>query len=223
MRIPQARGVASGAVFDLLTGGLTDAVDRAGAAVTDAVNRTTDILNDDDLQLALFVLYELHYRGIDGVDEELGVGPGAARRARALERRLRGALRGAVPVPEPPEPTARAVADALFALTAADDGPSLSRYIAKARDRRAGARVPRSSVDLPAQGGRPAQLGDPAAGGRGQGGAGRDPGGRVRRRAPGARCTPTIFARGDARARARRRLRRLRRPGPGDHARLAST
>src|SRR5690554_1099418 len=34
-------------------------------------------------------------------------------------------------MPERPEATRRAVADALFSLTAADAGPSLSRYVAK--------------------------------------------------------------------------------------------
>jgi hypothetical protein len=131
MRIPEARGVASAAVFDLLTGGPTDAVDRARAAVTDAVNRTTDILNDDDLQLALFVLYELHYRGVDGVDEEWEWHPGLLGVRRIIEDAFEARLREVVPMPQTPEPTRRAVADALFALTAADDGPSLSRYVAK--------------------------------------------------------------------------------------------
>ncbi|CAI7646707.1 unnamed protein product [Penicillium discolor] len=41
------------------------------------------------------------------------------------------ALRDTVPVPELPEPTVDAVGRALFALAAADTGPSLSRHIAR--------------------------------------------------------------------------------------------
>jgi hypothetical protein len=106
-------------------------VEVAHAAVTDAVGRTADILNDDDLQLALFVLYELHYRGVDGVDEDWEWHPGLLGVRRIIEDAFEARLREVVPVPEMPEPTRRAVADALFALTAADDGPSLSRYVAK--------------------------------------------------------------------------------------------
>ncbi|MDQ1059992.1 hypothetical protein QFZ23_003893 [Arthrobacter globiformis] len=37
---------------------------------------TDDILNDDDIQLALFCLYELHYGGIEGVDDAWEWEPG---------------------------------------------------------------------------------------------------------------------------------------------------
>lgn len=99
--------------------------------MTDAVNRTTDILRDDDLQLALFVLYELHYRGVDGVDERWEWHPGLLAVRSVIEASFESRLREVVPVAERPEPTRRAVADALFALTSADDGPSLSRFVAK--------------------------------------------------------------------------------------------
>ncbi|MHA6669288.1 iron-containing redox enzyme family protein [Homoserinimonas sp. A447] len=131
MRMPEARGAASEAVFDLLLGGTETSTLAAGDAVTDALAGTRDILRDDDLQLALFVLYELHYRGVDGVDEGWEWHPGLLGVRRFIEHAFETRLREVVPVPETPEPTRRAVADALFTLTETDAGPSLSRYVAR--------------------------------------------------------------------------------------------
>ncbi|MEX1079743.1 MAG: iron-containing redox enzyme family protein [Homoserinimonas sp.] len=130
MRLPQARGKAGAAVFDLLAGNVGDSPTGAGDAVTDAVSDSTDILRDDDLQLALFVLYELHYRGVDGVDDRWEWHPGLLGVRSIIENAFEERLREVVPVAARPEPTRRTVADALFALTEADDGPSLSRYLA---------------------------------------------------------------------------------------------
>src|SRR5690554_5725674 len=129
--MPEARGAASEAVFDLLLGGTQTSTVAVGDAVTDAVGRTQDILRDEDLQLALFVLYELHYRGVDGVGEDWEWHPGLIEIRRIIEDAFEARLREVVPMPETPEPTRRAVANALFALTEADAGPSLSRYVAK--------------------------------------------------------------------------------------------
>lgn len=131
MQLPEARGTASESVFRLIGGKPTDEVAETTRAVTDAVDRTADILHDDDLQVALFVLYELHYRGVDGVDERWEWHPGLLGVRSIIEAAFETRLREVVPVPELPAPTRRDVADALFTLTAADDGPSLSRYIAK--------------------------------------------------------------------------------------------
>jgi hypothetical protein len=96
-----------------------------------AVSAPSEPLADDDLHLALYVLYELHYRGFDGVDDRWEWDPGAlALRARleaVFEDGLRGALADATP------PPADAGADtmdvALRAIVDADDGPSLSRHL----------------------------------------------------------------------------------------------
>ena len=85
----------------------------------------------DDLQLALFVLQELHYRGVDGVDDDREWQPGVVALRRLLEGALEQELRARVPLPSLPAPHAPDVAAALFALTAADQGPSLSRYAAR--------------------------------------------------------------------------------------------
>src|SRR4051794_4175166 len=129
MPLPEPRGEASAAVVGALMG-------RAPAsAVIDAVraglDRRPDALDDEDMQLALLLLYEQHYGGLAGVDDGLEWDPELLAARAAIETVFEAALRAAVPLPDRPEPTAAAVAAALFALTAAAPGPSLSRYIAK--------------------------------------------------------------------------------------------
>ena len=117
----------------------------------------------------------------------------------ALEARVRGrpARRGRA---GRPPPRTRATMDlALRAIADADDGPSLSRHVERDGHARAGARVPGAPLRLPAQGGRPALVGAPAAERAAEGGARRDPGRRVRRRPARARstrsCSPTRWRR----------------------------
>src|SRR5215213_12007530 len=82
-----------------------------------------DPLADEDLQLALYCCYELHYRGLPGVDERWEWGSSLLALRAALEAPFEAALRGAVgPLGPPPDPGAMDVA--LRAID--DDGPSLS-------------------------------------------------------------------------------------------------
>jgi hypothetical protein len=86
-----------------------------------------DVLGgDDDFHLALYCLYELHYRGFDGVDERWEWEPSLLRLRAELERRFEGALWEALPPEQSPpgEIPAR-----LKELLAACDGPSLSRFL----------------------------------------------------------------------------------------------
>ncbi|MGN8050233.1 iron-containing redox enzyme family protein [Curtobacterium sp. 22159] len=132
MPAPEARGPLSAAVLDALTAGAS--TDGLRSIAEDAVARAADVLTDDDVQLALFVLYELHYGGIADVDDDLEWDAGLLAARAVLERAHEAAVRAAVPVPERPEPTAEAVSAALFALTGEDSGPSLSRWIARKAD-----------------------------------------------------------------------------------------
>ncbi|GAA4736255.1 iron-containing redox enzyme family protein [Amnibacterium soli] len=129
MQFPVSRGPASAAVLKVLrdpddTSGLQDAI----AAAVDA---SADLLVDEDLQLALFCLNELHYGGFAEAREDLEWAPELNAARIRIEGPFEAALRAAVPPTERPEPTMTGVADALFALTAADSGPSLSRYLAR--------------------------------------------------------------------------------------------
>nr|WP_211247778.1 iron-containing redox enzyme family protein [Cryptosporangium arvum] len=79
---------------------------------------------DEDLQLALWVLYELHYRGFDGVDPDWEWDPELLALRARLEAHFVGGLRAAVPVP-----AGAPVARALSTLASDDTGPSMSRFL----------------------------------------------------------------------------------------------
>jgi hypothetical protein len=87
-----------------------------------------DALADEDLQLALYLCYELHYRGLPGVDERWEWSPSLLALRQALEHRFELALRRAV-APVGPAPPPGEIDVALRAIDAADDSPSLSRYV----------------------------------------------------------------------------------------------
>jgi hypothetical protein len=87
-----------------------------------------DALADEDLQLALYCCYELHYRGLPGVDERWEWSPFLLAVRGALEERFEAGLRAAVgPVGPPPAPEEMDLA--LRAIEETDDAPSLSRYV----------------------------------------------------------------------------------------------
>ena len=63
-----------------------------------------DPLGDDDLQLALYLCYEMHYRGLQDVPEEREWDPEVLALRRQLEAPFERALRAAVPRPSSPDP-----------------------------------------------------------------------------------------------------------------------
>jgi hypothetical protein len=147
--VPAARGPLSAALLvDLVAdpsaspapaSGLGTAADAVAIAsgpdlaalAAEALAATDDVVRDDDVQLALFCLYELHHAGLEGVGDDREWDPRLIAVRGILERAFEDALRARVPVPERPEPTSAGVAAALFALTSADSGPSLSRFVAR--------------------------------------------------------------------------------------------
>jgi len=126
MRLPEPRGPLSEALFrDLAGGTLSPATIGAGAR---AGNGHASALTDEDLQISLAVCYELHYRGFEGVSEDWEWDPALIGLRSDLERRHLAALRETVgPIPASEESVDRQLA----ALIAADDGPSLSSFMAK--------------------------------------------------------------------------------------------
>jgi hypothetical protein len=127
------RGPLSAALLDLLAGEPSEFDDFESLLDTarSAVGGAASFVRDEDLQLALFVLYGLHYGSLPGVSDAWEWQPGLVRVRGELERAFERELRDVVVIPELPEPTRAAVARTLSEITAAEGGPSLSRFLAK--------------------------------------------------------------------------------------------
>jgi hypothetical protein len=86
-----------------------------------------DPLGDDDLQLALYVCYELHYADVAGVEDRWEWAPALLAFRRQLEDRMEAGLEQLTPAALEAEATE--VGNLLQQIVAEDDGPPLSRYI----------------------------------------------------------------------------------------------
>src|SRR3954451_3716656 len=91
MRLPEPRGPLSALVLRQLP--LRGAVDSDAALALVDSPRHRDLLTDDDLQLTLWTLYELAYRGFDGVDPEREWDPDVLRIRQRLETSFEEELR----------------------------------------------------------------------------------------------------------------------------------
>jgi hypothetical protein len=116
--LPQARGAASALLLEHLVEPVHDLPPLA--------IEVADALVDDDLQLALYLCYELHYRGLPGVDERWEWEPSLLALRRTWEASFEDALLAAVGAPQAPKGDMDL---ALRAVIDADDGPSLSRHL----------------------------------------------------------------------------------------------
>jgi hypothetical protein len=118
--LPQSRGPISELVIGRLNG-------PVGETPLQAPPPAGDPLGDDDLQLALYCLYELHYAGFDGADPAWEWEPALLALRRELERRFEEALVEAAGPPVGADP--ESVPAALFELAAEDGGRSLSHHL----------------------------------------------------------------------------------------------
>ena len=84
-----------------------------------------DLLADDDFQLALWLLFELHYRGFDEVPADAEWQPELIALRRLLENALLAQLRAQVDISADTVPIDRRLRE----LVDDDDGPSLSRFM----------------------------------------------------------------------------------------------
>jgi hypothetical protein len=83
------------------------------------------VIRDEDLALALYCLYELHYRGFAGVDDGWEWEPALLAARRSLEQRFEAELREVVTGPE-----LTRLPEALYAVIEEGGGPSVSRHLA---------------------------------------------------------------------------------------------
>jgi hypothetical protein len=86
-----------------------------------------DARTDDDLHLALYLCYELHYGGLQGVPDDLEWDPAVLGFRDALEAAFENALLADIEVD--PSPNDRPMVDQLRDVVRGDRGPSLSTYL----------------------------------------------------------------------------------------------
>jgi hypothetical protein len=116
--LPAARGPLSRHAIWLLRGKV-DATDPVPTVPRDADP------GDDDLALALYVLYELHYRGFDGVDDSMEWDPTVLDFRRRLEERF---LAGVRDLTGPVEVDGSVAASLQNMFDTSDDQPSLAGW-----------------------------------------------------------------------------------------------
>jgi hypothetical protein len=119
-RLPAARGEISAWTLETLTA-------PPEAVVPPVVPRVADPLADDDLQLALYLLYELHYRGLPDVDDRWEWSPPLLTLRAELELQFEAALREAVPFPQLSPPATDI--DVALREISERESPSLSTYV----------------------------------------------------------------------------------------------
>jgi hypothetical protein len=118
MKLPAGRGPISEALLRYLRGEIRSPGPVAFGG---------DALAEDDLQLALFMAHEVHYRGFEEVGDELEWDTALVEFRLALERAMLDRL---VMELGPPETIAPAeVPQAIFRIVEEDTGPSLSRFL----------------------------------------------------------------------------------------------
>ncbi|HEX2265348.1 MAG TPA: iron-containing redox enzyme family protein, partial [Solirubrobacterales bacterium] len=121
IELPPPRGALSEQLFEALEGPAHTRIAAPGLIESD------DPIADEDLQLALYVAYEIHYTSIRGVDEAWEWSPSLLAFRAALERPFEEAMAELVQPAEAQE--LDSVGESLQQIVAEDPGPPLSRYM----------------------------------------------------------------------------------------------
>ena len=121
MLLPHARGPVSGHVLAMLR--------RPEPCDSTVALGPGPVTTDPDAQLALWVLYELHYRGFEDSAGDHEWDPELLRLRGEIERRFEGELRSATTAVLAEVDDVEDVADALLAIVAGDNGPSMAAFL----------------------------------------------------------------------------------------------
>ena len=120
--LPQARGECSSLLLHHLR-------DEVHVLPPVGLGDVTDPLVDDDLHLALYLAYELHYRGLPRVDDRWEWEPSLLALRQEWEAAFEEELLAAIGAPVAGDATAPEMDLALRAIVDGDDGPSLSTHL----------------------------------------------------------------------------------------------
>jgi hypothetical protein len=123
-RLPEPRGSLSRALLAAL-------VEEPYPLPAPNASIPADPLADEDLQLSLYLCYELHYRGLPGVSDDWEWEPSLLALRRALEARFEAGLLDVLGAPEGTV-AAEDMDVALREVEAVDEAPSLSRHLERA-------------------------------------------------------------------------------------------
>ena len=129
-RVPRRRGALSDATLCLLAAPPNEVAERRLRTLATRV--TGSVVDDRDAQLTLWCVYELHYRGLAGVDEAWEWSPALLTLRGALESAFEAELRAAVgDVPRTFADVSResGLVAAFEAVDRALPGPGASRYV----------------------------------------------------------------------------------------------
>ena len=117
---PKPRGTFSDALFETMR--------IRSSSWDDVLGVKPD--HDDDAQIALWTLYELHYRGFDDVDDDLEWQPELLQVRRDLEQSFEASLRERYDAPDVTTP----FAEAFFDYVASHDGRSVAAFVHRDAD-----------------------------------------------------------------------------------------
>lgn len=126
MQLPHERGPISRDVIAVLRAASTE-VSLPLARKHSMEGRR--VLVDDDAQLALWIIYELHYRGFDGVPDDLEWDLGLLELRRQIETQFERELRECTRELLRDVAPAEDIGEQLLRLVAADDSPSPAAYL----------------------------------------------------------------------------------------------
>jgi hypothetical protein len=128
MQRPRPRGPLGRALDAALLGVPGSAAPELLDLARQAVAGAGDLLHDDDVQASLTALYELHFTGLDGVDDRWEWDPQLVAVRGVLDDAFERRLRDLVPADGPVDPSVT-MAQRLTAIVDADDGPPMSKYL----------------------------------------------------------------------------------------------
>lgn len=118
MLTPKARGALSESLFEAM---------RTAAGEVAPLRAEWD--SPEDAQIALWTLYELHYRGFEDVEDSLEWDPVLLRLRRHLERDLETRLRERLVAQSIAQPPEGPFAESFFETVAAHGGASLAEHV----------------------------------------------------------------------------------------------